>query len=116
MTNATKIVLAVGVIVLAGVVYWMRSGTSNTLSSRMSHNAALRCRACSQTFTTELGVADLPPFVCEKCGKKDAWKLWKCNACGELFVPDPVGNPPRPPIIPSCPKCKSQSTGGAPAS
>lgn len=116
MSTQAKIGIAVGLLLVAGLLYFLRAGNeTNDLTSRTEYNARIKCRSCAAESKVELNVADMPPFACDKCGKTEAWKLFRCNACGHEFVPDPVGNPPRPPMIPVCPKCNGQSTGGAPA-
>lgn len=114
MSNGAKITLAVVLLVAAGSLYFLRTGNANDLANRTDFNAALRCQVCKASFNAQVEVAEDPPYGCEKCGKREAWPLWKCTSCGELFLPEVSGTPPRQPIAPACPKCKSLGTGTAP--
>lgn len=114
MSNSVKAAAAVGIIVLAGGIYYLRAGSeTNDLTSRREYNALLKCRACGAEYAAELNVRDIPPYACEKCGKREAWHLWECRQCHKTFVPEPQGNPPRAPIAPACPECGSVMTGRA---
>jgi DNA-directed RNA polymerase subunit RPC12/RpoP len=114
VNQTTKAIAAVAIIVAAVVLYLVRAGgATNDITSRTDFNAMLKCRACSAEFKATLSVEDEPPYKCEKCGKREAWKLAKCNACGHVFLPEISGDPPRPPIAPTCPKCNKQETGAA---
>jgi Zn finger protein HypA/HybF involved in hydrogenase expression len=105
VTKTAKISLSIGLIVVAVVLYVVRSGGSaSDITAQTEYNALLKCRACGNEFKATLDVADQPPYTCAKCGKKEAWKLAECRKCGNIFLP-------RPPMIATCPKCKSQATG-----
>ena len=114
MSKPVKIVGVVGLLVLAVVVYVYRAGNVNDLTDRREYNAKLKCRACGNEFTAELDTAARAPFKCAGCGKAAAWQLWQCSQCGTTFAPEPVGDPPHPPITAGCPKCGSPSTGMVP--
>ena len=114
MSNSVKVIVAVVIIVLAVVLYVVRSGDSTPVTQRTDFNTRLKCLDCGHDFGAVLQLKDEPPFPCPKCGKTEAWYLWKCNECGALFVPEPVGTPPRQPGINSCPECGSRSAGHAP--
>lgn len=111
MSRGTQIALIVGLLVLAGGIYYLRAGNVNDLTSNREVNAHLQCAACQKEFDTNLDVADIPPFACEQCGKKEAWPVWECGKCQHRFTPAPEGQPPRQPMMPKCPKCGSTSTG-----
>jgi hypothetical protein len=110
-----KVAAAVGILAIAGLVYRLRSdGGSNDLASARSYNARLMCRACGNSFPGTIGKSDRPPIVCKKCGKQEAWPEHQCYDCGNRFVPELEGNPPRIPVVPHCTKCKSVRVGGVP--
>ncbi len=113
VSDGVKIAIGVGILVLAGVLYYVRSGSENALTSRDDYDTMMQCRACGHAFEANLKVEQLPPIACPKCGKMDAWRLYHCNQCDKTFVPQPVGTPPRAPMMPKCPHCGSQSTGAA---
>jgi DNA-directed RNA polymerase subunit RPC12/RpoP len=113
VSDKAKITTAGGVLLLAGLIYYVRSGNANTLTSRTDFNTQLKCLSCSEQFKVNLNVEARPPFACEKCGKPAAWFLWECEKCHTLFAPAPEGEPPRQPMMPKCPKCGSGSTGRA---
>ena len=111
MSNTTKIAVAVVVLVLAVVLYVVRSDEGGPVTSRTDYNATLECMACNHQFKANLQVTDRPPHLCPNCDKKEAWQLRQCRDCGEVFLPPLEGDPPRQPMIATCPKCKSQATG-----
>ena len=111
MSNAVKVAIAVVVLVLAVVLYFVRSHGGGHPTSRTDYNAKLQCVACNHQFKTNLEVTDRPPYPCPNCGKKEAWPLRQCRDCDEVFLPPLEGDPPRQPMIATCPKCKSQATG-----
>ena len=114
MNKTVKITGSIAIIVLAGVLYYVRSsGSANDLIST-EYNALLKCRSCGNEFKAMLNVEESAPYACSKCGKKAAWSMYKCNDCGTVFLPELVGD--RPPMAPPCPKCKGISTGAAPSS
>ncbi len=116
MQTWMKVAAIVGILALAALVYGLRSeGGSKTLASANSYNARLMCKACSHSFAATIGKDDSLPFACGKCGKKEAWPEHQCYDCGNHFVPELEGTPPRIPVGPRCPKCKSQRVGGVPA-
>ncbi|HEY3245198.1 MAG TPA: hypothetical protein VGM03_17795 [Phycisphaerae bacterium] len=105
---------AVVLLVAAGAIYAWRSSQNEGVTSRWDYTTRLQCLACKHEFVANLNVSDEPPYKCEKCKQSAAWRLRKCNDCGNVFCPEPSGDPPRQPIIPVCPKCNSGSTGAAP--
>jgi predicted RNA-binding Zn-ribbon protein involved in translation (DUF1610 family) len=113
LSNGAKIGVACGVLFLAGVIYYVRAGNVNDLTSNTTYNTQLRCLACNEEFKAKLDVVDKPPFKCPKCQKSAAWFLWECDKCHATFAPPLEGNPPRQPMMPTCPKCGSTSTGRA---
>ena len=114
MSKSVKIIGAIGLLVLAVGLYVFRAGNINDLTERTDYKARLKCRACGNEFTAELDTAARAPFKCPGCGQTAAWQLWECNQCGTTFVPEPVGDPPHPPIMANCPKCDSPLTGMVP--
>jgi predicted RNA-binding Zn-ribbon protein involved in translation (DUF1610 family) len=114
VSKSAKIGVSVALIVAAVVIYVVRSrGAANDITSRTSFNAVVMCRACGARSDVTLDVTDVPPYKCPKCGKREAWGMVKCHHCGNVFLPEISGDPPRPPMIATCPKCKSQETGAA---
>lgn len=114
MSNGAKITLAVVVLVVAGSLYFLRMGNVNDLTARTGYSAKVQCRACKATYQGEFDLSERMPAVCEKCSKKEAWPLWHCLNCKEVFLPEVSGDPPRVPIAPPCPKCKATNTGFLP--
>ena len=76
-----------------------------------SYEPLLRCRSCGADFRASLSLVQPPPFKCPRCGKIDAWNLWRCNDCGAVFIPEMSGDPPHAEMIPQCPSCRGKSTG-----
>ncbi len=111
MSTNTKLTICGVIIILAVVMYFWRGSESESAASWTDYNASLRCRSCSNDFNANLDVDQEPPFTCPKCGDKEAWHLKQCRNCGEIFLPPLEGDPPWPPMIATCPKCKSQATG-----
>ncbi len=111
-----KIAAAVGLLLLAGLVYYVRLDSfPNDLGSRRQYKVNLMCRACGHAWVGRLNSErDTYPQKCEQCGKLEAWPMHQCYGCGAKFAPEPEGNPPHMPIVPICPKCKSQRTGAVP--
>jgi DNA-directed RNA polymerase subunit RPC12/RpoP len=115
VSSNVKLIAAGGILVLAIVIYMVRSGGNESPTASREYNTLLRCQECGAEFKSEVTIGrDIPPFSCEKCGKKAAWELWVCNDCGETFLPSVSGDPPRQEPMPRCPKCNSHSTGAAP--
>lgn len=105
--------VAVGLLLLAGLVYYLRLGSfPNDRGSRSSYDTYVMCRACGQSYPAAVHTTDRFPLPCEKCGKKEAWPQHQCYKCQHRFVPEPEGNPPHMPVAPRCPKCNSDSVGG----
>ncbi|MBI4579393.1 MAG: hypothetical protein HY718_06795 [Planctomycetes bacterium] len=115
MNRAGRIILIVVLFGAAGAVYYFRAGSVNDLTSRREYNARLHCLSCGHDFPAELDVGDVPPRECPKCHGKTAWFVWQCGKCGNTFTPPPGGDPPRQPMMPTCPKCQSAMTGRAAA-
>lgn len=111
MNKTTGTVLIVVIFLAAGGLYYLRSGGVNDITAQRNYNTKLHCLSCNQDFMAELDVGDAPPIQCAKCGKKTGWYKWNCGSCGNEFTPDPSGDPPRQPPMPSCPKCNSGMTG-----
>ena len=111
-----KVATAVGLLLLAGVVYYVRLDSfPNDLGSRREYKVHLMCRACGHNGVVDLNSErDRYPRKCAKCGKAEAWPMYHCYGCNKDFAPEPEGNPPHMPIAPACPKCKSQQTGAVP--
>lgn len=114
MSNWAKILVAVGLLILAVALYALRAGSVNDVTERTDYKAKLKCRECGNEFTAKLDTAARAPFKCISCGKVAAWQLWQCDQCKATFVPEPVGDPPHPPIMANCPKCGSSATGMVP--
>lgn len=114
MSKTAKIIGAIGLLALAVAFYALRAGNVNDITDRTDYKARLKCRECGNEFTAKLDTAVRAPFKCTGCGKMTAWQLWQCDQCGTTFVPEPIGDPPHPPIMAACPKCGSSSTGMVP--
>ena len=109
-----KIAAAVGLLLLAGIVYFVRLDSfPNDRGSSREFNTRVMCRACGQSYGAAIRASDQFPLKCEKCGKPEAWPQKQCYKCGNRFVPEPEGNPPHMPMVYKCPKCGSSSVGGA---
>jgi len=114
MSKSARIGLSLALLVAAVVLYVLRSGGgASEITARTDFDARVKCRACQAEYLAKLDIEQVPPYKCQKCGKNEAWSMWQCNECGTRFLPDPVGDPPRPPMAAACPKCKSLSTGAA---
>lgn len=111
MSKTTQIVAAAAILVVAVALYVSRSGGQNDLTTRSDYNCLLKCRACGNEYKDEIKITDDAPFACTKCGKKEAWQVWECSQCQKTFLPELEGDPPRQPMIPTCPTCKGQSVG-----
>lgn len=111
-----KVATAVGLLLLAGLVYYLRlDSLPNDRGSQRSYGAHLMCRACGHDWVAKLNSEkDRYPQQCEKCGKSEAWPMYHCYSCNADFAPEPEGNPPHVPVVPICPKCKSPRVGGVP--
>lgn len=108
-----KIAAAVALLLLAGLVYYLRLDSfPNDMGSRSGYETFLMCRSCSQAYPATIKKDAKFPLVCEKCDKAAAWPQHQCYQCNHRFVPEPEGSPPHMPVAPVCPKCKSQSVGG----
>jgi predicted RNA-binding Zn-ribbon protein involved in translation (DUF1610 family) len=109
-----KVAAAVGLLLLAGVVYFARLDSfPNDRGSRQAYDSVLMCRACGQSNLDAVRTADKFPLKCEKCSKQEVWPQKQCYQCKHKFVPEPEGNPPHLPMVYKCPKCGSSSVGGA---
>lgn len=71
------------------------------------------CRSCGHQWVQKVTLETDSPFVCPKCGQAAGWQLFNCSQCKKTFVPEPVGDPPRLPIIPSCPTCGQAASPAA---
>ncbi len=107
--------IAAGLIFIGSAVYWAIS-VEQPVTSRTAFDVRLKCRSCDADFPTTLQVSDQPPYVCKECKQRAAWRLKMCRKCNHIFMPEPTGHPPRQPMIPACPKCKSTYVGSAPVS
>jgi len=78
-----KVEAAIGILTPAGVVYHVRSDAqANDFGTRTEGGMSLRCRACSHDFRPTFDMQDLAPCACPRCGKREAWPLWKCHTRG----------------------------------
>jgi len=112
LSKSVKIGASIAITVVAVVLYVVQARNApNDISSRTDFHAVLECLACGHEFDAHLGVDDLPPYACAKCGKREAWFVWKCGKCGGRFCPKPSGDPPRQPMIPTCTKCGGPGAG-----
>ena len=112
MQTWVKIAAAAGLLLLAGLVYYLRLDSfPNDLASRTKFDTVMMCRACNQSYAATLSKDDTYPLTCTKCGKKEAWPQKQCYKCGLHFVPQPEGQPPHMPVAPHCPKCGSEAVG-----
>jgi predicted RNA-binding Zn-ribbon protein involved in translation (DUF1610 family) len=111
VNNTIKIAAAAVLIVLAIVLYFARAGDTKSTTDWTNFNASLACMDCGHAYQATVEVGDPPPYTCPECGKKNAWRQKQCRECGEIFLPPLEGDPPWPPMIARCPKCKSQATG-----
>ena len=114
MNNTVKTAAALALLVAAVVIWYVRRDPPNEIGAMTKYNSVVKCRACGKEEPAQLEIGKPPPWKCSGCGKTEVWRCWRCNACGHHFVPDPVGDPPHPPVSAPCPKCKSGSTGGVP--
>ena len=116
MQTWVKIAAAAGLLLLAGLVYYLRLDSyPNDMGSRRDYKVHLMCRACSENWIAKLDTdKDSYPQKCRKCGKAEAWPMHQCFNCGAKFVPELEGNPPHLPVAPTCPKCKKDRVGGVP--
>jgi predicted RNA-binding Zn-ribbon protein involved in translation (DUF1610 family) len=114
MSNAVKILLAGGILVLAAVLYFARGGATESVGDRTSYDAVLECAACNHRYNARVESGAEFPLVCPACAKPEVWKVMYCRQCKALFLPPVSGDPPRPPMIAKCPQCGSTSTGAAP--
>lgn len=105
------LIASVTLLVAAVMIYVL---TREESDDDQTFNARLQCLACQAQFGARLDIGDPPPFECDKCGKVAAWRMKLCRDCGLVFTPDPEGDPPRQPMIPTCPQCKGQKIGSAP--
>ncbi len=110
MSKTAKIVTAVVVLGGAVVLYFARS-QEDASSVGAQFNTMLGCMECGEQFKAAVKSGEEFPLVCPKCGKKAVWRCKQCRDCNEIFLPPLEGDPPHQPIIATCPKCKSQSTG-----
>ena len=99
--------VGVGLLVLAVVLATRRSGGPARLPSRtLTHGV---CLACKQEVDVERAVRSEVPFRCPQCGERAVYRAFYCDKCRLAFVPDLHRNEfseyPKPPAIPSCPKC-----------
>lgn len=62
------------------------------------------CTECHHVFVFSHSKDEIPPFVCEKCGKKTALPLFHCKKCGEYFP----SMPPIQGVELICTRCSSQ--------
>lgn len=111
MSKNTSIALVVILFGSAGALYYWRSGNINDVGAKRTTQSTLQCLDCKHEFVAEVDAAEKAPFKCAKCGKKAAWYVWQCGKCQTHFVPPPEGDPPRQPLMPSCPKCGGGMTG-----
>jgi predicted RNA-binding Zn-ribbon protein involved in translation (DUF1610 family) len=110
MNRTVKIVIAVVVLAGAVILYFARS-EEDASAVGAEYNTVLGCMECGEQARAALQSSQEFPMVCEKCGKKAAWRCKQCRSCGEIFLPPLEGDPPRQPIVATCPKCRSQMTG-----
>ncbi len=111
MKKGIKLVVAGAALVVAIGLYVSRSSETKSPTDWTEHNASLQCMGCGHAYTATVQLRDQPPYVCPKCGKREAWMQKQCRKCGEVFLPPLEGDPPWPPMIATCPKCGSTTTG-----
>lgn len=99
----TKVIIVVVLLVASGVTYFMLSGRQNNVGSRTGKEVRVKCLSCQKESDLKVEVSEEQPYKCPACGKREAWRMYQCYDSGKLFVPDREGNPPRLPMIITCP-------------
>lgn len=105
--------MAMVALAAAGVL-WSRRGTADHSAERRTWDAVLQCAACGHRFGAQMKLTfPMAAQSCPKCGKQSAWELKRCSRCDHAFLPELSGDPPRPPMMPKCPRCGSDRHVGA---
>ncbi|HUN80952.1 MAG TPA: hypothetical protein VMV81_05510 [Phycisphaerae bacterium] len=113
MNQKAKISVAVGILVLAGgVFFWFnRGGAEESLAKSDESKTAWMCAGCQGTFdltakevvTMEKAAGGMP-LVCPKCKEKKVYRAIKCAKCGTLYFSSDVPDSPG-----VCPKCNPEA-------
>ncbi len=96
----------VGLIVVAVIVYELFPQTVR--NAPRTYPVMVRCAACGFEGALYVPFDQAFPANCPKCGQPGCRPLWKCDDCGNRFIPDQTA----PPVV--CPRCKSQRVGAVP--
>jgi len=108
-----KLGLVAVLLIAAGIIFWFNRDAV-LARSPSSWDAQFECAACHERFGGERKLTfPLQPQTCSKCGQAAAWETKYCSKCKLVFLPELSGDPPRPPTIPSCPKCSDNKSVGA---
>lgn len=99
--------VAAGLLALAVVLAMTRSGGPARLPTEtLTHGV---CLACKQEVDIVRAVRSGVPFECPECGERAVYRPFYCDNCRLAFVPDlhrdEFSEFPKPPAIPSCPRC-----------
>ena len=115
-TDKKKIGLLIGLLVAAGVVYYVTSGEATDTQNLKKTSQWLLCvnPKCNAAFEktledvreeSETMGAMGGGYLCPECGKKSAQLAEKCPYCGNVFIPRPRPGDFRD----RCPKCGKSS-------
>src|SRR5262249_23873357 len=88
-----------------GLYLNLRPDTAN--AGNETYITPVRCAECGYEGVQRVGIGQTSPVICPKCGANRCRPLWKCRACGNMFVPAKSTPPVR------CPKCNSDNVGSA---
>jgi DNA-directed RNA polymerase subunit RPC12/RpoP len=79
-----KVKIGVALLLLVGAGAWLSFyyGTKPKPGEPVRVVQPLACAACSAAYAGEAGGL---PAVCEKCGKKEAYRALKCRGCNAIF-------------------------------
>lgn len=109
--NRTKIIIAIGLFAVAGLIFWFTSGEDVGAPDTEASKTAWRCADCEHRieltaaeYVTALSkVENGVPLICKSCGKREVYQITRCPLCfTEYFgreVPGhngtcPICNPP----------------------
>lgn len=115
MQTWVKIAAAAGLLLLAGLFYYLRLDSfPNDIGSRRDYKANLMCRACGHSYLAKLDTDDSTyPQKCEKCAKAEAWPCINAMTAEQNLLPFRKAIRRICPFA-VCPKCKSSRVGSVP--
>ena len=67
----------------------------DVLARGESYSVRARCTACGFDGDMTVALGTPPPLTCPRCKQAHAGPLWKCRACGEVFLPSKPATPVR---------------------